>query len=57
MSEYIKPRTTADLLEDAWGIIANAYGSNWNKADTEWEEAAKRWRAAYFESLTPIGDK
>jgi len=33
-----------DLLEAAWGIIANAYGGDWDKSHKEWHEAAIRWR-------------
>lgn len=33
-----------DLCETAWGVIANAYGGNWEDASDEWREAAERWR-------------
>lgn len=35
---------TYDLLESAWGIIANAGGGNWSTQSEEWQEAAARWR-------------
>jgi len=40
-----------DLPEAAWGLIANAWGGNWDDADPEWRAAAIRWRDAYHESL------
>ncbi len=40
-----------DLLEVAWGIIANANGGDWDKATPEWKEAAERWRDRYFAVL------
>lgn len=39
-----------DLLEAAWGLIANA--SDWmDDSRTEWTDAAKKWRDAYHETL------
>lgn len=44
-----------DLIEAAWGIIANA--SDWNiKGREEWIEAAKEWREAYHETLKESKD-
>ncbi len=40
-----------DLLETAWGIIANANGGDWEKASPEWREAAARWRDQYHAKL------
>jgi len=40
-----------DLLELAWGIIANANGGDWDKATPEWHDAAERWRDRYFAIL------
>jgi hypothetical protein len=37
-----------DLLEAAWGIIANAHGGDWDAAPPEWRAAAERWRDDYF---------
>lgn len=33
-------------MERAWGIIANAYGGNWDLAPpaSGWQKAAERWR-------------
>jgi hypothetical protein len=33
-----------DAIDDAWGIIANAFGGNWDQASPEWRQAAERWR-------------
>ena len=35
-------------LELAWGLIANAYGGDWENAPTEWREAAIRWRDEHW---------
>lgn len=40
-----------DLLEAAWGIIANAGGSDWTRETQEWQDAAARWRTSYFARL------
>jgi hypothetical protein len=39
------------LLESAWGIIANAGGSDWTRESAEWREAAARWRDDYFKKV------
>jgi hypothetical protein len=39
-----------DLLEDAWGVIANAGWRNESKT-TGWDEAAARWHDRYHEIL------
>lgn len=33
-------------MESAWGLIANAYGGDWDKASPKsgWKKAAERWR-------------
>ncbi len=37
-----------DLLETAWGIIANAYGGDWDSAQNkDWKPAAEKWRDRY----------
>lgn len=45
---------SADLLEWAWGIIANAGGGNWELESPEWREAASRWRDAYHGTLSAL---
>lgn len=39
--------TTKELLDAAWGVIANVSGGNWTKQDAEWRERAERWRDQY----------
>ena len=48
-SENLTQEQTAELLESAWGIIANAYGGDWDLASptSGWKEAAERWRDRY----------
>jgi len=41
------PARAVDLLELAWGIIANANGGRWDEARPEWQQAAKDWCAGY----------
>lgn len=36
-----------DLLEQAWGVIANGNGGNWPEAAATWRTAAERWRDAW----------
>lgn len=40
--------------ELAWGLIANAYGGNWDLASeaSGWKVAAERWRDAYHATLS-----
>lgn len=46
----------ADMLELAWGIIANAHGGNWDAASIEWRGAAEKWRDRYLRGLnSPAG--
>lgn len=33
-----------ELLDFAWGIIANAYSGDWDKASGQWKAAAEKWR-------------
>lgn len=42
---------SSDLLEFAWGIIANAGGGNWTLETKDWQEAAARFRTEYFKRL------
>lgn len=48
-----------DLLERAWGLIANAGGGNWETQDPEWIKAAKWWRDQYHtlfvDAPNPVG--
>lgn len=36
-----------DLLEVAWGLIANANEGDWDEATKDWKGAAERWRDDY----------
>jgi hypothetical protein len=37
-----------EMLESAWGIIANAYHDDWNRfANSDWRNAATKWREKY----------
>ncbi len=36
-----------DMLEEAWGIIANAGGGAWETQGDEWQWAAESWRDKY----------
>jgi hypothetical protein len=40
-----------ELLELAWGVIANAGGGDWDMESYAWRKAAIRWRDAYFKRL------
>jgi hypothetical protein len=33
-----------DVIDAAWGIIANASGGDWSKQREDWVQAAARWR-------------
>lgn len=48
-----------DLLEAAWGLIANAQGGNWDHPDTAqgWKGAAERWRDKYHAQLGSKSDE
>ena len=41
-----------NILEAAWGVIANAGGGDWEKETKEWQEAAARWRDNYHKTLS-----
>ena len=40
-----------ELIELAWGIIANAGHGNWENESVEWQEAAFRWRDGWHKWL------
>lgn len=40
-----------ELLELAWGIIANAGGGDWERENKEWQKAAAKWRDDYFAAM------
>lgn len=39
------------LLESAWGIIANAGEGSWDREHPDWKDAAVKWREDYFAYL------
>jgi len=44
-----------ELSEElAWGIIANAYGGDWNLASGDWVDAATRWRDKYLDAIAEV---
>jgi len=43
-------------IELAWGLIANAYGGDWDSATPEWKEAAERWRDEHWHPLLDDDD-
>jgi len=47
-----------DSEETAWGIIANAYGGDWDQASESsgWKKAAERWRDEYHKHLPSASD-
>ena len=52
--QYLADAELLDLLEYAWGIIANAYGGEWTEASKSWETAAYSWRNRYGGVLKKI---
>lgn len=43
-----------DLLESAWGIIANVNRGNWDGEPRDWQVAAAQWRDKYHEELKAL---
>lgn len=41
-------RNDSDLLDLAWGVIANVGGGDWSKESDDWRGAAESWRDAFF---------
>lgn len=46
-----------DLLESAWGLIANKFGGDWDKATPEWRAAAECWRDKYHKTRPDVPDR
>ena len=44
---YVKEDPSAGV-EEAWGLIANAHGGNWDEATDVWRQAAERWRDRFI---------
>lgn len=47
----------ANMLEAAWGIIANAFEGDWESAPENWRLAAEQWRDAYHRTLSENGSQ
>ncbi len=45
-----------DLVDWAWGIIANVGGGNWDRETPEWQTAAGKWRDRYHDTLHEVLD-
>ena len=60
--EKVEKRTVGNALELAWGLIANAYGGDWDSAPEDWRKAAIRWRDEHWhpflegEAMMPKND-
>lgn len=49
------PRETGEaerLLEEAWGIIANAGAGSWGNEKADWQLAARRWRDQWLAHIS-----
>lgn len=46
-----------ELLDRAWGIIANGGGGDWDKEHPDWKQAAINWRDDYDKWLDKYGGK
>jgi hypothetical protein len=40
-----------NMLEAAWGLLANAWEGDWSQAPKDWQKAVRRWRDAYHAQL------
>lgn len=49
-------RELADMIELAWGLIANAHNGDWSTASPEWKEAAEKWRDKFLPMFKKSGD-
>ena len=55
----MKKNLEQDLIETAWGIMANVSGGDWDKQIPMWQEAASRWLNDYkdwFKNNRPYQD-
>ncbi len=52
----LRDTPSPELLEAAWGVIANAHGGDWGQASPAWRDAAERWRDQYHKTL-PVAPK
>lgn len=52
--EIVMTETQEDLVEAAWGIIANAGQGDWDREHPDWKAAAERWRDRYHATLPKV---
>jgi len=45
------PPTNQDLLEAAWGLIANVSHGDWKVQSEDWQQAAALWREQYHATM------
>jgi hypothetical protein len=50
--QRVKSKNEDEVLNLAWGLIANAGGGNWSVETDEWQKAARRWQELYNKSIT-----
>ena len=51
----MNPEPLIEMIEAAWGVIANAGGGDWTKETPEWQEAAADFRERYHNLLAMLG--
>jgi hypothetical protein len=47
------PSSGDDMLYEAWVVIANVSGGDWDEQPDEWRQAAERWRERWHSYLAP----
>ena len=52
----MNPEVSA-LLDEAWGVIANAHSGRWSDARDEWRQAAERWRDKWLIAIAADLDR
>lgn len=57
MSYLAVAQRLEDLVETAWGVIANVSGGSWGSQSEEWRAAATRWRDEWHAHLKAAGPR
>ncbi len=52
----VDANNNGDLVDDAWGLLANVSGGRWEEQAPEWQEAMKRWRDEYHKTFPATHD-